>query len=252
MTHLVGFTEENWHAARLRSQADALGLRLEPCLECMPDLSVPNVLIGAPSLAKLKASLNKPSHGFIEWNDHDGADLSRACVECATAGGQCLSLNTKMAYEWDATNLFASALEARFPHLGDIMGDIELALAEAVANAVVHGNLGIESTLRNDVKGFVLFQAALLERLDDPVLCRRRIEITAEPFDSACVRIEVQDFGDGYDLAALPKEAVTALAKSGRGLGLIRQLTATMGVSDSGRRLTMTFNADKAPKFARQ
>lgn len=92
----------------------------------------------------------------------------------------------------------------------------------------------------------------MLERLDDPELYRRRIEITAELFENTSVRIDVQDYGNGYDLAALPKEAVATLAKSGRGMGLIRQLTASMQVSDGGRRLTMIFNGNNTPKFARQ
>ena len=87
-----------------------------------------------------------------------------------------------------------------------VRGEIELAIHEAVVNAVVHGNRGrrelpVEVTLGSDDHG-----------------------------DGIALVATVRDRGDGFDLASLPDplDARRRLASSGRGILLMRALMDTV------------------------
>jgi anti-sigma regulatory factor (Ser/Thr protein kinase) len=241
MNGLIAFYDDMVPPARLVAQMDGLGVRLEPLIECLPSIGVPCIVVGRANPARVHQGLSFPSHGFVEWNPLDQQPVSQSCLECAHRGGLALALNTRMAYQIDVAQQFTLALLARFPSLEKILGDIELSLAEAVANAIIHGNLGIGSKMRNDFQGFALFQATLIERLEDPNRAARRVEITAQPVGSAGLKLSVTDQGDGYDIDTQMQKSPRIEAKSGRGLGLIRQLAADTQVAGGGRTLTMAF-----------
>jgi anti-sigma regulatory factor (Ser/Thr protein kinase) len=241
MNELIAFYDDMVPPARLVAQMDGLGVRIEPVIECLPSVGVPCVVLGRASPTRIQQGLSVPSHGFVEWNPVDHQPASQACLECAGRGGLALALNTRMAYQIDVAQQFTLALLNRFPTLEAILGDIELSLAEAVANAIIHGNLGIGSKMRNDFQGFALFQSTLLERLEDPHRASRRIEITAQPMGSYGLKLSVTDQGDGYDIDTQMQKSPRVEAKSGRGLGLIRQLAADIQVASGGRTLTMDF-----------
>ncbi|OAN48814.1 ATP-binding protein [Magnetospirillum moscoviense] len=241
MTGLIAFYDDMVPPTRLVAQMDELGVRVEPVIECLPTISVPCVVVGRANPAKIRQGLTVPSHGFVEWNPGDHQPVPQACLDCASRGGLTLALNTRMAYQTDIAQQFTEALLVRFPKLEAILGDIELSLAEAVANAIIHGNLGIGSKMRSDFAGFALFQATLLERLEDPDRADRRVEITALPVGDTGLKLSVTDQGDGYDIDTEMRKSPRAEAKSGRGLGLIRQLASDIQVAAGGRTLTMDF-----------
>jgi serine/threonine-protein kinase RsbW len=96
----------------------------------------------------------------------------------------------------------------------DEVGDIDLALQEALANAIRHGCKG------------------------DPtkhVAC----SLTHEP--SGEVTIVVRDEGPGFDLAAVPDplEGDNLFKSSGRGVFLISQLMDEVAYADGGREVRM-------------
>lgn len=241
MNGLIAFYDDMVPPARLVEQMDGLGVRVEPVIECLPTLACPCVVLGKASLPRILQGMSEPARGFIEWVPGDQHPASNACIECADVGGLGLAVNTRIAYQIDVAQQFTQALATRFPATLTILGDIELSLAEAVANAIIHGNLGIGSQMRNDFQGFALFQATLLERLDDPCRAGRKIEITARPLGGSGIRIAVLDQGDGYDIHSQMNKSARIEAKSGRGLGLIRQLADRIEIGLDGRLLTMDF-----------
>jgi anti-sigma regulatory factor (Ser/Thr protein kinase) len=243
INQLIAFVDDAVPSARLVEQADALGIRLEPLTGHVPVLPVPCVVVGIASHERVLRGLQAPSCGFVEWSLSDGLPLSPSCIEHAALGGHVLSLNTRAAYDLDAANLFTQALAARFPHLDPIIGDIELALAEGVANAIIHGNLGIGSKMRNDLQGFAKFQATLSSRLNDADMTFRRLEISAVPRADSLLEISVMDQGDGYDSTAQMGRSAEIEAKCGRGLGLIRQLAHQVEARNGGRCLVMSFRS---------
>jgi anti-sigma regulatory factor (Ser/Thr protein kinase) len=116
---------------------------------------------------------------------------------------------------------------------------VMLALIEAVTNAVVHGNLGISSALKEQ-SGHE-FADALAARCADPAYACRMVDIRAS-YDGSVLRWVITDQGAGFDVeAALRRldEPPDLLRPSGRGLMMIRAFTDGMQFEDNGRRLTL-------------
>ncbi|KAF0112709.1 MAG: hypothetical protein FD149_2373 [Rhodospirillaceae bacterium] len=117
---------------------------------------------------------------------------------------------------------------------------METALQEALANALVHGNLGLASDMRDDFHQYEHFCTLLKTRLQ---ACegRRRVEIAAT-WKDGWLEVSVMDHGEGF-VETIPEETTTPAA--GRlvlhGLGIIRSLASTVAFADAGRRLIMRF-----------
>ena len=79
------------------------------------------------------------------------------------------------------------------------------------------------------------------ERLADPALAGRRIEVNVTDFGPDHLAIAVSDQGRGFDLDACLARGINTDAKSGRGLGLIRKACASVLAEDGGSTLVMTF-----------
>lgn len=150
-----------------------------------------------------------------------------------------LSLSTRLA--WTAQP--AAAVCGALLHLGVLdeasRGTVELCLHEAVANAIVHGNLGIASAAKNHPEGYETFGRLLSERLADPERRQRRLDIVAR-WDGGCLDILVGDEGQGFDCTLLPLEA-DGNSRSGRGFVFMRALAEAVEVTDGGRCTRLRF-----------
>lgn len=126
---------------------------------------------------------------------------------------------------------------------------VSLALYEAITNAVDHGNLGLSSELicADDPSGdpFGEYQAQRAERLRDPELAARRVEISYRFIENG-VAITVRDEGAGFDAASLPDpNAPENLVKPyGRGLWLIRSLMNEVYFDGGGTCITLVKRVD--------
>ncbi|NYZ17162.1 hypothetical protein HL658_31850 [Azospirillum sp. RWY-5-1] len=129
----------------------------------------------------------------------------------------------------------------------DAAAAVETALAEALANAVVHGCLGLPGMAAFQPDPQAYFDAVDAGLADDR-LARRPVFLVVR----RCVRltvVHVADRGAGFRPAvsglAVSGLALTgsgvAGAVSGRGLALIRGLTRRMRLSDGGRRISLSF-----------
>ena len=124
-------------------------------------------------------------------------------------------------------------------------GALYSVLAELYSNALEHGVLRLDSSLKRSAEGFAQYyeqRAARLNELDDGFV---RLHLEVEPLGSGGrLIIRVHDSGDGFDvqrvLAAPPK----ALGLSGRGINLVRQLSRNASWSDGGRSARVEFTWD--------
>jgi hypothetical protein len=106
-------------------------------------------------------------------------------------------------------------------------------LAEALANAVLHGNLGLPAVERRDLDGFAALAETAARRLAEPRRAGLRIEVRARREEPRSFTVEVADEGRGY---------VPAVAeRPGSGLSLIRALADAVELLDGGRRIRMRF-----------
>jgi len=117
-------------------------------------------------------------------------------------------------------------------------------LTELYVNALDHGVLRLESSLKQSPDGFnqyFLEREARLENLQDGYV---RIEIKAQPTATGGnMVIEVEDSGSGFDYDALLKrQSVPDTQFSGRGIRLVKELCDSFEYWDSGNRVTAAFS----------
>lgn len=225
----------------LAAQCRALGVDLRYLGEG-GDVPPTAILGGTGTTETVSAGLAAPYRGFMELGPEGVLGVGLRCFETARAGGLTLSLQTSTVYRLETLELMAAAIRAGFPGLSpDTAELLEISLAEALSNAVIHGNLGIPNHLRATAEGFAQFQKLMLARMGDPALASRRIEINVQSRGPDVISVAVSDQGGGFDLNAKLAHIAANTAKNGRGLGLIRKATHSLHTEDGGRTLVMNF-----------
>jgi CheY-like chemotaxis protein len=115
---------------------------------------------------------------------------------------------------------------------------IGVALREAIANAVFHGNLEVSSDLLE--LGGTAFQDLALERRHQEPYASRRVKVEVTLSQDQVVFV-IEDEGPGFDPGSLPDPLdLSNLEKpSGRGLMLIRTFMDEVEFNDRGNRIRM-------------
>lgn len=151
-----------------------------------------------------------------------------------------LSLTTGTAFGIQGAVLVCNALALRGALPGERRSNVELCLHEAIVNAIVHGNLGIASSAKDDPQGYRVFSRLVGERLSDPAIRRRRLDLLVQWTDGAII-IGVGDQGNGFDASLLPA-TTPGTARSGRGFVMMRALASAVTIGDGGRCTTLRFD----------
>lgn len=199
----------------------------------VPDRVV--VLVGADILAEeVGARVAPPYCAWIEVAFLSDDMIAAALAEAARHHLYA-SFTTVTANGIDLTGQLVGAIDSRRPLADTAREDLELALHEAVTNAVVHGNLQVDGMKGLSVCALDRFSQALSERMSDPDYAHRRVEVTID-FDATGVAIDVVDQGHGFT----PKPR-TAGDASGRGLELIAAIAEDFELLENGRRIRMRF-----------
>ncbi len=132
-------------------------------------------------------------------------------------------------------------------------GKLMIALLEALANAVVHGNLQISSDLKE--RGDDAFARALAERTADPVLSARLVDIYVD-YDGEACRWTITDEGEGFDvdrvLARCLSDDPDIMLASGRGILMMHSFLDEIHYDRGGRRLTMTLRRPSGTEKRRE
>ncbi|MBP2313513.1 ATP-binding protein [Azospirillum soli] len=154
-----------------------------------------------------------------------------------------LSLTTGSAYGLQCAVLVCDELARRGVLGPERRGSIELCLHEAIANALVHGNLGIASSAKDQPEGYRVFSRMVQERLGDLAVRGRRLDVFARwgGGPGGGLSIAVVDQGGGFDTASLPAETGGS-ARSGRGFVFMRTLAKRVSVTDGGRCTVLHFD----------
>jgi anti-sigma regulatory factor (Ser/Thr protein kinase) len=117
-----------------------------------------------------------------------------------------------------------------------------VAVGEALANAVFHGNLELCSSLKEE--GDSAFSKLTSSRQVQEPYRSRRVTVT-ESVSRYGVWITVADEGKGFDVATALENCETAdlLLSSGRGIMMMRGLSDDLFFSYDGAAVTLMFNA---------
>lgn len=193
------------------------------------------ILVGELDDDRLVRALRPPVAACIEAN----GDL-QPVMAAIPDHGLLISLTTATGYGLEVARAFCDAVGARTAMDDKMRQMMELALHEAMVNAMVHGNLEIVSQSKDSLDDFVLFCQTIETRLADRHFGGRRVGVAAD-WSGETIDVTVTDNGPGYDHAAVLERPIDLNKKSGRGLFLIKDICRSVAIKDHGRRLVMSF-----------
>ncbi|WLH37220.1 SpoIIE family protein phosphatase [Pseudomonas sp. FP2196] len=157
--------------------------------------------------------------------------------------------------DWSVSFEFRGATLKRFnplPYLLQVLqevhglraqsGALYSVLAELYSNALEHGVLGLDSSLKRDAAGFARYyeqRNTRLEALQDGYV---RVHLQVKPQgEGGCLGIRVDDSGKGFDVGRVMERPLDGVRLSGRGVSLVRQLGHNASWSDEGRSAHVEF-----------
>lgn len=115
---------------------------------------------------------------------------------------------------------------------------LAVGLREAIVNAIDHGNLELDSELRQEDERVYLRLGR--ERREQPPYCHRRVRIDVR-VNRAEATFVIRDEGPGFDPAALPDptDPANLCRIGGRGLLLIRTIMDEVRFNPTGNEVTL-------------
>lgn len=115
---------------------------------------------------------------------------------------------------------------------------VAVALREALSNAIIHGNLGVDSSLRDSDEG--AYYSLVEQRRAAEQYSSRQVYVIAEESRRQAVYI-VRDDGDGFDVNSIPDPTAEENLDriSGRGLFLIRTFMDDVQFNTKGNEIKM-------------
>lgn len=141
----------------------------------------------------------------------------------------------------DAADRFAGELVGELVDRGYVAdakrGRIEIALKEALHNAVLHGNLEVDSELKRE--SFEPFEEEVERRRQRKTFQIRSLEVAAR-FEDEAATITIRDQGGGFDPELVADPAETDPTKlHGRGLAMIRSFVDSVTFNDAGNEISL-------------
>jgi anti-sigma regulatory factor (Ser/Thr protein kinase) len=114
---------------------------------------------------------------------------------------------------------------------------VGVALAEALGNAIEHGNLEIAGELRSDLEAH---GALMRERKGCPPWCDRRVRVRAR-LTREEARFTIRDEGPGFDPGTLPDPRDPEMMQRvhGRGVLLMRSFMDEVTWNDAGNEVIL-------------
>ncbi|QAY92304.1 fused response regulator/phosphatase [Pseudomonas sp. ACM7] len=179
---------------------------------------------------------------MVEVSLLEAAQLSPPALVYSDSGQSC-------PLDWSVSFEFRAATLKRFnplPYLLQLLlevhglraqsGALYSVLAELYSNALEHGVLGLDSSLKRDASGFTRYYQQRNTRLDalQDGFVRVHLQVTPKG-EGGCLTVRVEDSGKGFDVARVMELPVDGVRLSGRGVSLIRQLGHNASWSDNGR-----------------
>ncbi len=115
-----------------------------------------------------------------------------------------------------------------------------MAIDEALVNAMHHGNLEVDSELR-DSENEQDYYDTIRDRKQMSPFCHRRVRVEAE-FSDQHICVQISDEGKGFDATGVvdPTSEANLHRVSGRGLFLIRSFMDQVCHNQAGNQITMT------------
>lgn len=120
-----------------------------------------------------------------------------------------------------------------------IRSDLSTVLSELFNNALDHGVLKMDSSLKQTTEGFFKYFDLRTQKLAQLASGKVDIHVLFEP-DQSILRLRVSDSGEGFDYTNIG--SFTDTESFGRGIPLITELSASVAYSKQGTQVEVTFN----------
>lgn len=206
------------------------------------DESLPNhrpsaLILDPVDRAGLAAALARGFDRYVEWTGPAGtADALRRA-----AAGLVISLTTRSAHRALTGAVLSRAVLERGIIAHGMVAGVGGAVQEAIANAVIHGNLGL-SFGTDEFEDLGGFHRAVADRLAAPDAAQRRVTVDID-WTAADVTVAVSDEGQGFEAPAIDSADLdpAGFAPTGRGLILMRALASRVEFDSAGRRVRLAF-----------
>lgn len=167
---------------------------------------------------------------------------SRADFEHVMGRMSNVEFSLTMDNDWKRVNTFVKFFQDGVAHMGlfDQTDRVRLgvALTEALLNAILHGNLGVSSELRE--QGLNVFFEQVKQRSEQEPYRDRRVFVDARWTSEEC-EFSIRDEGDGFDVSSLPDptDPENLIRESGRGIMLMQMFMSEVHYNESGNRVRM-------------
>ncbi|WP_397449076.1 SpoIIE family protein phosphatase [Pseudomonas sp. NA-150] len=180
-------------------------------------------------------------------------------VEPAQLGGAAVTFSDSgksSPLDWSSTFEYRAGTLKRFnplPYLLQLLlevhglrsqsGALYSVLAELYTNALEHGVLGLDSSLKRDAPGFAQYYRERSARLAALETGYVRLHLQIIPSrEGGRLTIRVEDSGAGFDVGRVLESPKAGHELSGRGLELVRRLSHSCQWSDGGRTASVEFS----------
>lgn len=199
--------------------------------------SVPPQIFPRGAVAAIGAAL----HGsFSTLLEEEPETTERSAITAAFAPPFLrVSLTTATAWELELARHLARRIGENTGIAPAQVENLELALQEAIANALIHGNLQLASITRCSPVDLNHFNMLLNQRLRQTPYADRRLQVSAS-WTEEQIEVRVEDEGAGY-IPVPVALSDCANTPSGRGLAIIRRLADHVQVLKGGKLLTLLF-----------
>jgi anti-sigma regulatory factor (Ser/Thr protein kinase) len=187
----------------------------------------------------LETALAPPATQCVE------ADLIDDCADdvvlAQTARGRLgLVVTTRSAYRHSIVKAFVNAVENRASLSKDLRVRLYSAVQEALMNAVLHGNLKIDSDLRGSLDGLLAAQDAIESKLNAPDIARSKIQVEAV-WSKSVLNVMIRDSGTGYDHESAEECPASDDRASGRGIAILQAFSDKVAVLNGGTTVRLEF-----------
>jgi sigma-B regulation protein RsbU (phosphoserine phosphatase) len=148
-------------------------------------------------------------------------------------------ITTRRALSHDVVPAFISVLRRRLREFSFDEEAVATVLQEALANAAIHGILGIAASARDGPGAADALWRKIEASLKDPSLAGRPLIVAAMPHGTRLL-LTVRDCGAGFDPDRITEPGPGC--PHGRGLHLMRALASNVHHRFDGRQVCLTFN----------
>lgn len=213
--------------------------------------------VSGSRFAWLESMLHK--EGILE-NPHDdisvlGIDLTKALdnspqSKLADVGNGCNEpASFAFRYELNAKSLkntdplpYLLQILTTVPELSKRSGEVFMILSEMYSNALEHGILKLDSSLKKTVEGFAEYYSSREIKLKQLTQGSVSIEmqVSADSHEG-CLLLTMSDSGDGFDVSQLNFNNLDHEMPFNRGLSLINQLCHKFEITDNGSRISVEY-----------